>query len=247
MTWSMAVTKILPSPILPVPAACWMASMTASSRSSVTTVSILILGRKSTTYSAPRYSSVWPYCRSKPFTSVTVMPDTPACDKDSRTSSSLNGRMMAVISFMRIPRWWMEPADRSRPAVSRHPCARPPGGVHVIGAERCMNRTRARRDRLRRERMTWEGAAVHGPLLCFPSCSVGAISRNRRRVLPRFPNRADASQRDAYERVRRWRRVGGEIRRHRRENSARCRCGAEDRCLALRVHGDVRVRPHQLA
>ncbi|EEI86820.1 hypothetical protein HMPREF0072_0616, partial [Anaerococcus lactolyticus ATCC 51172] len=63
MTCSTAVTKILPSPILPVPADDWIASITASARSSVTTVSILILGRKSTTYSAPRYSSVWPFWR----------------------------------------------------------------------------------------------------------------------------------------------------------------------------------------
>jgi len=110
-----------------------------------------------------------------------------------------------------------------------------------------MNRIRARRDDMRRERMTWEGAAVHGPLLCFPKYSVGAISRNRRQVLPRFPNRADASQRDAFERVRRWRRVGGEIRRHRRENSVRGRCGAEGRYRALRIVGDARVRLHQLA
>jgi hypothetical protein len=36
-----------------------------------------VFGTKSTTYSAPRYSSVWPRWRPKPFTSVTVMPDTP--------------------------------------------------------------------------------------------------------------------------------------------------------------------------
>jgi len=32
------------------------------------------LGRKSTTYSAPRYSSVWPFCRPNPLTSETVIP-----------------------------------------------------------------------------------------------------------------------------------------------------------------------------
>src|SRR5690606_10613549 len=106
MTCSTAVTKILPSPILAGPADCWMASSTASRRSSVTTVSILIFGRKSTTYSAPRYSSVCPFWRPKPLTSVTVMPDTPAWARASRTSSSLNGRMIAVISFMFASRWW---------------------------------------------------------------------------------------------------------------------------------------------
>ena len=110
-----------------------------------------------------------------------------------------------------------------------------------------MNRIHACRDRLRRERMTWEGAAVHGPLLYFPWYSVGAISGNRRRVVPRFPNRSNASQDDALDKVRRWRRVGGEIRRHRRENSVRARCAMEDRRAALHVHRDVRVRRHQLA
>src|SRR5688572_15033670 len=65
--------------------------------------SILTLGRKSTTYSAPRYNSVCPFCRPKPLTSVTVMPCTPMPDKASRTSSSLNGLMIAVTSFMTAP------------------------------------------------------------------------------------------------------------------------------------------------
>src|SRR5690606_29760267 len=34
------------------------------------------------------------------------MPDTPAWARASRTSSSLNGRMIAVISFMFASRWW---------------------------------------------------------------------------------------------------------------------------------------------
>jgi hypothetical protein len=93
-------TNILPSPILPVRAALMMASMAGSTVSSATTISILILGRKSTTYSAPRYSSVWPFCRPKPLTSVTVSPVTPTSDNASRTSSSLNGLMMASIFFI---------------------------------------------------------------------------------------------------------------------------------------------------
>ena len=44
------------------------------------------------------------FCRPKPLTSVTVRPDTPTSPSASRTSSSLNGRMMAVISFMQPPR-----------------------------------------------------------------------------------------------------------------------------------------------
>ena len=35
-------------------------------------------GRKSTLYSAPRYVSVWPFCRPKPRTSETVRPVTPS-------------------------------------------------------------------------------------------------------------------------------------------------------------------------
>src|SRR5512133_2309288 len=68
--------------------------------SSSTAASILVLGRKSTTYSAPRYSSVCPFWRPKPLTSVTVIPCTPMADRASRTSSSLNGLMMAVMSFI---------------------------------------------------------------------------------------------------------------------------------------------------
>src|SRR6185437_7633458 len=62
--------------------------------------SIRVFGTKSTTYSAPRYSSVWPRWRPNPFTSVTVIPETPMSDSAARTSSSLNGLMMAVTSFM---------------------------------------------------------------------------------------------------------------------------------------------------
>src|SRR5690606_19085528 len=53
-TSMMSETKILPSPIRPVRAADTMASKAGCSWSSSTTTSILILGRKSTTYSAPR-------------------------------------------------------------------------------------------------------------------------------------------------------------------------------------------------
>src|SRR5436190_16456061 len=77
-----------------------MASTTRSTWSLVTATSSLILGRKSTTYSAPRYSSVWPFWRPKPFTSVTVTPVTPTSDNASRTSSSLKGLMMAMTIFI---------------------------------------------------------------------------------------------------------------------------------------------------
>ena len=77
-----------------------IASITESSWASSIATSTLILGRKSTTYSAPRYNSVWPFCRPKPFTSVTVIPCTPISERASRTSSSLKGLMIAVTIFM---------------------------------------------------------------------------------------------------------------------------------------------------
>src|SRR5580658_2249569 len=95
-----SATNILPSPILPVRAVSMMASTTRSTCSSSTASSSFTFGRKSTTYSAPRYSSVWPFCRPKPLTSVTVMPCTPTSAKAARTSSSLNGLMMAMTNFM---------------------------------------------------------------------------------------------------------------------------------------------------
>src|SRR5262249_12785831 len=56
MRWacSMEVTKILPSPILPVLAALMMAWIAWSTWLSESTVSILTLGKKSTVYSLPR-------------------------------------------------------------------------------------------------------------------------------------------------------------------------------------------------
>src|SRR5208282_3668584 len=51
---SIVDTKTLPSPILPVLAALRMASTADSTNDSGRTVSILILGRKSTVYSLPR-------------------------------------------------------------------------------------------------------------------------------------------------------------------------------------------------
>src|ERR1035437_3957900 len=101
-TRSTAVTKILPSPIFPVCAALMMASTQRSTSSVLTTTSTFTLGRKSTTYSAPRYSSVWPFWRPKPLTSVTVKPVTPQLANASRTSSSLKGLMTAVICFMGV-------------------------------------------------------------------------------------------------------------------------------------------------
>src|ERR1700757_2349990 len=67
---------------------------------SSSTTSILILGRKSITYSAPRYTSVCPFCRPKPLTSLTVIPVMPTSCSAFFTSSSLNGLMIASIFFI---------------------------------------------------------------------------------------------------------------------------------------------------
>src|SRR3990167_109655 len=88
--------------------------------------SIFTLGRKSTTYSAPRYNSVCPFCRPKPLTSVTVIPCTPIAESASRTSSSLNGLMMAVTSFMSASEGF---------AHRQHHDAAP--GVFQLGAGTC--------------------------------------------------------------------------------------------------------------
>src|SRR5450432_3269374 len=100
ITRSMWVMKILPSPTLPVLDDLMIASTTWSTRSPRTATSMRVLGTKSTTYSAPRYSSVCPRCRPNPLTSVTVMPETPMSESAARTSSSLKGLMIAVTSFM---------------------------------------------------------------------------------------------------------------------------------------------------
>src|SRR5215813_399048 len=96
----MGSTNTLPSPMEPVLAAPTIVALTLSTRWSGTTTSIFTLGRKSTVYSDPRYSSVWPFWRPKPRTSVTVMPITPMPVRASFTSSSLNGLMIASIFFI---------------------------------------------------------------------------------------------------------------------------------------------------
>src|SRR5918996_1334541 len=97
---SIGSTNTLPSPMEPVLAAPTIVATTLSTTWSATTTSIFTLGRKSTVYSEPRYSSVWPFCRPNPRISVTVMPITPISVSASLTSSSLNGLMMASIFFM---------------------------------------------------------------------------------------------------------------------------------------------------
>ncbi|MCY1429080.1 hypothetical protein D9M71_449840 [compost metagenome] len=123
-----------------------MASITRSRSLSSMATSIFTLGRKSTTYSAPRYSSVWPFCRPKPLTSVTVMPCTPISDSDSRTSSSLNGLMMAVTSFMKLSPDLVDLPQENKPVSSlsaavgfvtrrRHPAPR----AHCLVTRNCFS------------------------------------------------------------------------------------------------------------
>src|SRR3954469_24359744 len=99
-TSSIGSTQILPSPILPVRAASVMTSMMRWTSSSSHSSSMRALGTKSILYSVPRYTSVCPAWRPKPCTSVTVMPFTSARLRASFTSSSLNGLMIALISFV---------------------------------------------------------------------------------------------------------------------------------------------------
>src|SRR5690606_20991405 len=99
-TSSTGVTQTLPSPIFPVRAAATMASTTLAASISSTSTSSLIFGRNSTVYSAPRYTSVWPFCRPYPCTSPTVMPVTPRACSASLTASSWCGLITAVTSFI---------------------------------------------------------------------------------------------------------------------------------------------------
>src|ERR1700716_851103 len=98
-TCSTGVIHTLPSPILPVRATSTRRLVTRSTSSSSTTMSMRVLGTKSMVYSAPRYTSVWPRWRPKPWTSLTVSPCTPSSLSASFTSSSLKGLMMPVMSF----------------------------------------------------------------------------------------------------------------------------------------------------
>ena len=60
---STGVTQTFPSPIFPVRADSTITSATWSTASSSTTTSTRTFGTKSTAYSAPRYTSVCPFCR----------------------------------------------------------------------------------------------------------------------------------------------------------------------------------------
>src|SRR3989442_15541170 len=93
-------TKTRPSPISPVRAVSIMVLIVSSTISSAITSSIIIFGSSVTLYSVPRYTALCPFCRPWPRTSVTVMPAMLSLVRASFTSSSLFGRMIALMSFI---------------------------------------------------------------------------------------------------------------------------------------------------
>jgi hypothetical protein len=89
----------LPSPIFPVLAFSRIAS-TARWRAIVGDHDFEFnLWKKSTVYSCRDKSRCAPSAGRNPFTSLRVIPSTPAAIKASRTGSALNGLMMASIFF----------------------------------------------------------------------------------------------------------------------------------------------------
>src|SRR4051812_8372956 len=74
--------------------------MTSSTTLSWTTISISTFGSRLTAYSLPRYTAVWPFWRPWPRTSVTVIPARFSFSSASRTSSTLFGRTIHLMSFI---------------------------------------------------------------------------------------------------------------------------------------------------
>ena len=95
-----SVTKILPSPILPVRAALVMASIRASTWSSAITTSIFQLRQEVDDVSAPRYNSLC-LLAPKPLFDRRHAGDA-RCSTGS-TSSSLNGLIIARFSSSKLP------------------------------------------------------------------------------------------------------------------------------------------------
>src|SRR3984893_7218216 len=102
-TVSTGTDQTLPSPIRPVCAALTTTPIRSSASSSSQRTSTRTFGTKSTWYSAPRYTSVCPRCLPYLLASVIVRPWTPNACNAALTSSSLNGLMTAVMSFIWCP------------------------------------------------------------------------------------------------------------------------------------------------
>src|SRR6185295_8270943 len=107
----------LPSPNFPVLAVLRTASTAPSASSSGMATSILTFGTSSILYSLPRYVSVWPFCRPYPFTSLTVIPTTPASWRAFFTASRRWGRTIASIFFIRSS--FVGPVPRAAPLPRR--------------------------------------------------------------------------------------------------------------------------------
>ena len=136
---------------------CWRPSGSprppCSRMSSRTTISSLILGRKSTTYSAPRYSSVCPFCRPKPRTSVTVMPWTPTCVERVLDLVELEGLDHGLDLLHGCSSWFRRGSQAGSCRTARR--------REVLGRHRCANRcccpcSRRHRRRRRRSRCARE-------------------------------------------------------------------------------------------
>ena len=69
-------------------------------RTTCTTVSILILGRRLMLYSVPRYTFFLPFCWPQPEVMVTVMPKMPNWLRVSLTSSSFSGLIIISTFFV---------------------------------------------------------------------------------------------------------------------------------------------------
>src|ERR1700682_5958070 len=95
-------TNILPSPIFPVFAAFNIVSTARSASASGNTTSNLIFGNRSTVYSRPRYTSVCPFCRPCPRTSVTVIPSIPISRSAFFTESNRDGWIIASSFIMEV-------------------------------------------------------------------------------------------------------------------------------------------------
>src|SRR5215475_7876682 len=102
-TVSTGTDQTLPSPIRSVCAALTTTPIRSSASSSSHRTSMRTFGTRSTWYSAPRYTSVCPRCLPYPLASVMVRPWTPNACNAALTSSSLNGLMTAVMSFIWCP------------------------------------------------------------------------------------------------------------------------------------------------
>jgi len=96
-------TKIFPSPISPfspVRPPLMMALIVGSTNASFTAICNWTLRSKLTVSSRPRYTSVCPFWRPKPWQSMTVSRTTSTSFSASLTASSRFGWMMAIISFI---------------------------------------------------------------------------------------------------------------------------------------------------